>query len=235
MARSVRRLRGARLESGAVAHLSALLGALFIVGGLGYLLKAWNLLFSTSGAVFGAGYTDVHVRLPIIRVLMVVALALGAALVYNAVRARRPRWPLLAVGAWIAALIVLLGIVPAVFQSLFVNPNQLSRELPYIAYDLAATRSAYDLTAISEKSYPLTGEPDRDRLEGQPRDDRQHPPVGPGDAAAQLHPATAAAGPTTPSPPSASIATRSVATIARRCCRRASSTSPDCRPRPRPG
>ncbi len=157
VARGVRRLGSARLESGAVAHLSALLGALFIVGGLGYLLKAWNLLFSSSGAVFGAGYTDVHVRLPIIRVLMVVALALGGALVYNAVRARRPRWPLVAIGAWIAALIVLLGIVPAVFQSLFVNPNQLSRELPYITYDLAATRSAYDLTAVSEKSYPLTG------------------------------------------------------------------------------
>ncbi|HJW74651.1 MAG TPA: UPF0182 family protein, partial [Thermoleophilia bacterium] len=157
VARNLRRIRGLRLESAAVGQLSALLGALFIVGGLGYLLKAWNLLFSTSGAVYGAGYTDLHVRLPIIRVLMVVALALGAALVYNAVRARRPRWLLLSVGVWIAVAIVFLGIVPALFQALFVNPNQLSRELPYITYDLAATRSAYGLTAISEKQYPLTG------------------------------------------------------------------------------
>ena len=71
---------GVRIESGAVAHVSALLGALFIVAGVGYLLKAWNLLYSTSGAVFGAGYTDVHVRLPLIRVLMVLAFLLGAAL-----------------------------------------------------------------------------------------------------------------------------------------------------------
>ena len=62
---------------GAVAHISALLGALFILAGAGYLLKAWNLLYSTSGVVFGAGYTDVHVRLPIIRALMVLAFVLG--------------------------------------------------------------------------------------------------------------------------------------------------------------
>jgi uncharacterized membrane protein (UPF0182 family) len=157
MARNVRRLRGLTIESGAVAQLSALLGTLFVIGGLGYLLKAWNLLFSTSGAVFGAGYTDVHVRLPVIRALMVVALGLGAALIYNAVRRRRPQWLPLSVAAWIVLLIVFLGIVPAAYQSLFVNPNQLGRELPYLAYDLAATRAAYDLTEVSEKPYPLTG------------------------------------------------------------------------------
>ena len=67
-------IRGIRFEKNCIAHLSALLAALFIVGGAGYLMKAWNLLLSTSGAVFGAGYTDVHVRLPIIRALMVFAL-----------------------------------------------------------------------------------------------------------------------------------------------------------------
>jgi len=158
MVRNVRRLRRATIESGAVAQLSALVGALFIVGGLGYLLAAWNLLYSTSGAVFGAGYTDVHVRLPAIRALMVITLALGAALVYNALRPRRPRWPILAVGAWVAVLVVFLGVVPALWQALFVNPNQLNKELPYIAYDLAATRSAYDLTAITETPYSLTGD-----------------------------------------------------------------------------
>ena len=80
-------------------------------------------------------------RLPIIRGLMVLALALGAALIYNAVRPRRMLWPLIAVGVWLVALIVFLGIVPAVWQSLFVNPNQLAKEHPYIARNMAATRS----------------------------------------------------------------------------------------------
>ncbi len=46
------------------------------------------------------------------------------------------RWLALAVGAWIVCLIVFLGIVPAVWQSLFVNPNQLAKETPYIARNI---------------------------------------------------------------------------------------------------
>jgi len=92
----------------------------------GISLRPGALLYSTSGVVFGAGFTDVHVRLPLIRVLMGLALLLGAALIYNAVRGRRKFWPPLAIGAWIVALIVLLAIVPAVWQGLDVNPNQLN-------------------------------------------------------------------------------------------------------------
>ena len=158
MARNARQLIGVRVDGGTIAHVSALLGALFIVAGAGYLLKAWNLLYSTSGTVFGAGYTDVHVRLPLIRVLMAFALLIGAALIYNAVRGRRKFWPPIAIGAWIAALIVLLAIVPAAYQGLAVNPNQLTKETPYIASDIAATRSAYGLTAISKTPYSLQGD-----------------------------------------------------------------------------
>lgn len=152
------RPKGMTVRPPAVAQLSALLGALFVLGGLGYLLKAWNLLLSPDGVVFGAGYADVHLRLPIIRALMVVAVGLGAWMIYNAVRSRRPRWLLYAAGGWIAAVIVFLGIVPAAFQALIVNPNQLDKELEYITYDLNATRAAYDLTAITRQPYALEGD-----------------------------------------------------------------------------
>ncbi len=154
----VRRISGVELVPAAVAHLSGILAALFFVGGLGYLLRAWNLLVSTGGTVEGAGYTDVHLRLPIIRVLMVVAMALAAWMVYNCARKRRPRWLGFAVGGWIAAVIVLMGIIPTAWQAVFVNPNQLDKELQYLGYQLKATRSAYDLTAISEEPYALTGD-----------------------------------------------------------------------------
>jgi len=97
--RHIRRISGIHFEGSAIAQLSALLGALFVLAGLGYLMKAWNLLLSNSGAAFGAGYTDVHVRLPIIRVLMVLALLLGSALIYNAARRRRAQWLLIALGS----------------------------------------------------------------------------------------------------------------------------------------
>ena len=155
---SLRQMADVHVEKGTVAHVSALLGALFILAGAGYLLKAWNLLYSTSGVVLGAGYTDIHVRLPLIRGLMGLAILLGIALIYNAVRGRRKFWPPIAIGAWVAALIIFLAIVPAVWQALDVNPNQLTKETPYIADNIAATRSAYDLTAISETPYSLQGD-----------------------------------------------------------------------------
>ena len=138
-----------KLGGRAVAHLSALLAAIFVVTAVGQLFRGWNLLYSTAGAVFGAGYTDVHVRLPLTYVTMGIALILAAALVWNVWR-RRQWWPL-AIAVWVVALIVLRGVVPAVYQSLIVNPNQLSKEKQYIANNLEWTRAAYGLNEIQQK------------------------------------------------------------------------------------
>lgn len=133
----------------AVAHLSALLGVVFALVGVGQLFRAWDLLYSTAGASYGASYTDVVVRLPLTRVTMVLAFAIAAVLVWN-VWTRRRWWPLVVV-VWIVALIVLRGIVPGVVQSLIVNPNQLAKEREYIANNLAATRAAYQLDRLEAK------------------------------------------------------------------------------------
>ncbi|HEY3297468.1 MAG TPA: UPF0182 family protein, partial [Armatimonadota bacterium] len=42
------------------AHLSMLFAAVLFVKAWGYRLDAYSLLYSSSGKVFGAGYTDVH-------------------------------------------------------------------------------------------------------------------------------------------------------------------------------
>ena len=152
-----RRVTGFHIESGALAHVSVLLAAIFVVGGFGYILRAWDLLYSTSGVVFGAGYTDLHARLWAIRILMVLAWVIAAALVAN-VWWRRRLLPVAAVGGWIVALVVLLGIWPAVVQSLIVNPNQGNKEGPYIARNIVATRAAYNLDLLKGTAYPLKGD-----------------------------------------------------------------------------
>ena len=138
-----------RLQGRAVAHLSALLGVVFVLVGVGQLFKAWNLLYSKAGVVFGAGYTDVHARLPIIRVEMAICFVLAAALFVNIWR-RRQYWPG-AIAVWIVVLILLQGVVPALMQSLIVNPNELAKERGYIANNIAATRTAYKLDQIVQK------------------------------------------------------------------------------------
>jgi uncharacterized membrane protein (UPF0182 family) len=134
----------------AVAHLSALLGAAFVVAGVGQLFKAWDMLLGGNGLVFGAGYTDLHARLPVARILMGLAFLLAATLFWNVWR-RRQWWPL-TIGVWVVALILLQFVFPAVMQGLFVSPNQLAKERPYIANNMSATRKAYDLASISQQS-----------------------------------------------------------------------------------
>ncbi len=147
-----------KLGGRAVAHLSAILAAIFVVVGIGQLFKGWSLLYSTAGAIYGAGYTDVHIRLPLTYVTMAVALLLAAALVWNVWR-RHQWWPLTIV-VWVVVLVVLRGVVPAVYQSLIVNPNQLTKEREYISRNLAATRAAYQLNDITQTNLspktPLT-------------------------------------------------------------------------------
>ena len=138
-----------KLGGRAVAHLSAILAAIFVVVGIGQLFKGWSLLYSTAGAIYGAGYTDVHIRLPLTYVTMAVALLLAAALVWNVWR-RHQWWPLTIV-VWVVVLVVLRGVVPAVYQSLIVNPNQLTKEREYISRNLAATRAAYLLNDITQE------------------------------------------------------------------------------------
>jgi uncharacterized protein len=152
-----RRVTGFRIERGALAHVSVLLAAIFVVAGFGYILRAWELLFSTNGVVFGAGYTDLHARLWAIRILMVLAWVIAAALIAN-VWWRRRILPVAAVGVWIVALVVLLGIWPVITQALIVNPNQGSKEAPYITRNIAATRAAYNLDLLKETPYPLKGD-----------------------------------------------------------------------------
>jgi uncharacterized membrane protein (UPF0182 family) len=137
-----------KLGGRAIAHLSALLAAVFVVVGIGQLFQAWDLVYSTAGAIYGAAYTDVVVRLPVARVTMVIAFVLAAVLVWNIWR-RRQWWPV-TIAVWVVALIVLRGVVPAVYQSLVVNPNQLSKERDYIARNLDATKKAYDLNGIEQ-------------------------------------------------------------------------------------
>jgi uncharacterized membrane protein (UPF0182 family) len=112
-------------------HLSAL-GALFLlVVAWGYKLSAFELLYSTEGAVFGAGYTDVHARLLAYN-LSFWAVILCAALLVGGVLARRP-W-IVGIGGvlWLAAAVGVAGFYPAFLQQFEVQPNELLKELPYI-------------------------------------------------------------------------------------------------------
>ncbi len=127
------------------AHLSVLLALIALAKAAGYVLARYQLVTSTNGFVEGAGYTDVHARIPALELLFWISLAAAAVLVWNI---RRQGWtlPVLAVGLWAFVALVIGVIYPAIAQAI-VNPSQNSKEAPYIARNIAATRYAYGISS----------------------------------------------------------------------------------------
>jgi uncharacterized membrane protein (UPF0182 family) len=108
----------------AVRHLSILLFILAGALGWGYYLDRFDLLYSTTGVVYGVGYTAEHVTLPALWVMIGVSAAACALLVFNFFR---PRWKAMAIGAVAFAALYIIGVllIPALFQKFVVQPNEL--------------------------------------------------------------------------------------------------------------
>ncbi|MDE3172339.1 MAG: UPF0182 family protein [Gemmatimonadota bacterium] len=149
--------RHAVANPGAERHVGALLAALFLLTAVRlWIVRSAELLYSTTGPLAGASYTDVHVMLPGIRLSAAVAV-IGAGLVlYGAARGKLLRWGLIAVGAYAAVGVVARGIVPYAVQRLVVLPNELVKETPYLKDHIVATRAAWGISGVQTR--PLSGE-----------------------------------------------------------------------------
>ncbi len=143
------------LSPAATRHLSALLAAYFLVKAAGYILDRYDLLTSNNGVVFGAAYTDVHLRLPLLIALAGAALV-GAALCAFNIWSVGIRLPILAV-AVVFAVSIVETIVPGLFQSYWVKPDELKLESPYIANNIALTRYGFGLDDITSAPFPAKG------------------------------------------------------------------------------
>jgi uncharacterized membrane protein (UPF0182 family) len=137
------------------AHISVILGLLALVKAVGYYLARFNLDLSNNGFTQGAGYTDVHARLPALELLILVSLAAAALLIYNL---RRQGWalPILGVGLWFLVALTAGTIYPAAVQALKVTPAQNTLERPYIQRNIDATRSAMGINSVQSINYPAS-------------------------------------------------------------------------------
>ncbi len=143
----------------AIAHLSAMLAVFALSLAAWTWLGRYDLLFShNTSIVWGAAYTDVNARLPILTFEAGLGVVVAGALIAN-IWVRRMWLPVAAGVVWIAML-VLGQVYPAVVQSFFVTPNAQSYELPYIQREIAGTRQAYGLSDVSVQNFtgdqPLT-------------------------------------------------------------------------------
>jgi uncharacterized protein len=141
------------VSSTAIAHGSALLGLFFAIKAWAYALDRYLLLYHDNGVVVGAGYTDVHVELPALWLLIVLAVVAAVGAFAN-VRLRTVRLVVAAVLLVFGGSLVFAEAVPALFERFYVKPNELQLETPYLQRNIALTREAYNLGEITVKPFP---------------------------------------------------------------------------------
>lgn len=138
----------------AKGHLAVLIAAIFGLKAWGYRLNAFDILFSPTGIVFGATYSDIHARLLAFKVLLIVSLLIAAIILAN-IFVKRLNWILYGIGAWIAIAIILGGIYPTLVQKLVVQPNEFNKEKTNIENAIAYTRQAYSLDQATNKEFKI--------------------------------------------------------------------------------
>ncbi|HXQ16152.1 MAG TPA: UPF0182 family protein [Caulobacteraceae bacterium] len=145
------------------------LGALFCLGcaALRFLDRYHLIVDGHSTVVAGASWIDAHVWLPAYAVIIAAwigaAIVLAAAALSERVRswflARPRRWA--ALGGLFLAVYLAAQIVPATVEWLYVGPNQITLEQPYVLRSIAGTRNAYGLQGpdVQEQEFAVSSSP----------------------------------------------------------------------------
>ncbi|MDR0876182.1 MAG: UPF0182 family protein [Clostridiales Family XIII bacterium] len=132
----------------------------FLMLGVYFFLKQFDLLYTSTSVLYGAGYTDNHINLWVYRILIVLSVV-SAILFARGVIVKKVK-----TAFTMPVVMIVIGIigaiVAAIMQSLVVSPDAINKEGPYLAYNIEATLNAYDLQDVATKDFPaandLTGE-----------------------------------------------------------------------------
>ncbi len=139
----------------ALRHLSALGCFLLLVVAAGYLLRNYDLVFSTRGVVIGPGFTDVNVVRPLNWLMALLSAGAGIALLFGVVH-RTPKWLIGLVGGWALLAFIVTPLLPLGVQRLIVDPNEFPREEKYIERNIQMTRAGFGLDQVTTKN--VTGQ-----------------------------------------------------------------------------
>lgn len=135
-------------------QIGIFLGVLFLILSLGSILEAFQLLYSTSGIVVGAGAADIDVGLKVIIIKVVLCLVLAVTSVFAGYK---KKYLLMGAGPVLLVVLVIVGgVVQMGYESLIVIPNQFTKEEKYINNSIQYTQKAYDLTDVEAKEFSAT-------------------------------------------------------------------------------
>jgi uncharacterized protein len=139
--------------------LRSVAAALLVAFAFRFFLGRYEMLLDDHGFMVGVDYVDENIVLPL-QWLVIAACLLSAA----AVAIGRWRWVLI-----FPAALVVKALVPAVVGGVYVRPNEISIERPYIQRHIQATRNAFGLDRrIKESEYHAKMESRFDPAVNQP-------------------------------------------------------------------
>ncbi|KYH33951.1 hypothetical protein CLTEP_21300 [Clostridium tepidiprofundi DSM 19306] len=120
---------------------------------LGFFIKAWNLVYSPRGVVFGASYTDVKVSLNFYRIIAVSS-AIASIVIFVSILLSKVK-PIVFSVIGIVVLVLCENIVSGVVQHFIVQPNGIKMEEPYIAKNIEYTRKGFNIDSVSEIPFKI--------------------------------------------------------------------------------
>jgi hypothetical protein len=152
-----------RISRGAAAHFSVLLAFFFVQRAMNYWLSRPELLLHSNGVVYGLRYVDHVLWEPGLWLLVLLSLVAAAISLAN-LGQRGLRLPVIAAIALFGPAIF-LNLIQPVIEKLYVKPDELRVEKPYLERNIALTRMAYHLDSIDVRQFDGKGTLTRASLE----------------------------------------------------------------------
>lgn len=120
--------------------------AIMALVGINYYLLSYQLLYSSLGIIYGAGYADIKVTLVVYRALSVLSFVAAAVIIYGYKKGSFK----IAIGGPISIFgIHIIGLIVAlIVQQLVVLPDEIRKETPYIASNIEMTQDAYGIDSV---------------------------------------------------------------------------------------
>ncbi len=145
-----------RLMSIASRQLIVIGVLFFLMVSINFFLKQYDLLYTQTGLLFGAGYTDVNVTLWVYRILM--ALSIVAAITF-AMGISRKRFKSILTVPVIMILVGLAGTgASALVQNLVVSPDEINKESRYLQRNIEYTQMAYGLEDVTIRPFAASNQ-----------------------------------------------------------------------------
>lgn len=132
-------------------QLAIISAIIILIIAFGYIIKSLNLVYSSKGVSFGAGYTDSNISLLFFKLIIIISL-ISCIIIFVSILKNRVKPIIISIFS-IAILIILENITSFTVQNLIVKSNERVLENEYIKYNMNFTKKAFNLDKIQFKPY----------------------------------------------------------------------------------